>query len=85
MKEFYQAIEDRIKASGYPGEINGEDIYNDICDRMEGKEEGEYLLLSKQSEELWMEYRIQIHEEDFNLSSIEIHAGDRVFLAEFDD
>ncbi len=35
MEEFYKAIEDKIKASGYPGEVNGEDIYNDICDQME--------------------------------------------------
>ena len=26
MEEFYKAIEDKIKASGYPGEVNGEDI-----------------------------------------------------------
>ena len=38
MEEFYKAIEDKIKASGYPGEVNGEDIYNDICDQMEEKE-----------------------------------------------
>lgn len=37
MEEFYKAIEDKIKASGYPGEVNGEDIYNDICDQMEEK------------------------------------------------
>ena len=38
MEEFYKAIKDKIKASGYPGEeVNGEDIYNDICDQMEEK------------------------------------------------
>ena len=47
MEEFYKAIEDKIKASGYPGEVNGEDIYNDICDQMEEKENGTYLFLSK--------------------------------------
>ena len=26
MEEFYKAIKDKIKASGYPGEVNGEDI-----------------------------------------------------------
>ena len=25
MEEFYKAIEDKIKASGYPGEVNGEE------------------------------------------------------------
>ena len=49
MEEFYKAIEDKIKASGYPGEVNGEDIYNDICDQMEEKENGTYLFLSKKT------------------------------------
>ena len=47
MEEFYKAIEDKSKASGYPGEVNGEYIYNDIGDEMEEKENGTYLFLSK--------------------------------------
>ena len=85
MEEFYRAIEERIRAAGYLGEVSGYDIYNDICDRMEDKESGEYLLMSRQSDEVWMEYRIQIHEEDFNLSSIDIHAGEQVYHVNFDD
>ena len=47
MEELYQAIEDKIKASGYPRSVSGRDVYNDICDQIDGKENGTYLLLSK--------------------------------------
>ena len=43
MEELYQAIEEKIKASGYPREISGERVYDDICDQIEGKENGTYL------------------------------------------
>ena len=48
MNEIYEAIEEKIKASGYPCSVNGASIYNDICDEIDGKENGTYLLLSKQ-------------------------------------
>ena len=38
MKELYEAIEAKIKASGYPRAISGEDVYNDICDQIDGRE-----------------------------------------------
>ena len=38
MEELYQAIEEKIKASGYPREISGERVYDDICDQIEGKD-----------------------------------------------
>ena len=43
MNELYEAIEAKIKASGYPREISGEAVYNDICDQIEGKENGDYV------------------------------------------
>ena len=52
MNELYEAIEQKIKASGYPRAISGEDVYNDICDQIDGKENGTYLLLSK-FEKMW--------------------------------
>ena len=45
MNELYELIEQKIKESGYPREISGEAVYNDICDQIEGKENGIYLLL----------------------------------------
>ena len=47
MEELYQAIEQKIKESGYPREISGEAVYEDICDQIDGKENGSYVLLSK--------------------------------------
>jgi hypothetical protein len=36
MNELYELIEQKIKASGYPREISGEAVYNDICDQIDG-------------------------------------------------
>ena len=44
MNELYEAIEKKIKASGYPRAISGADVYDDICDQIEGKENGEYIV-----------------------------------------
>ena len=35
MNELYEAIEKKIKSSGYPRLISGEDVYDDICDQFE--------------------------------------------------
>ncbi len=40
MNELYEAIEKKIKSSGYPSLISGEHVYDDICDQIEGKENG---------------------------------------------
>ena len=32
MEEFFKAIEDKIGASGYPGQVSGEEIHNEIYD-----------------------------------------------------
>ena len=47
MNELYEAIEKKIKDAGYPRKISGVDVYNDICDQIDGKENGTYILLSK--------------------------------------
>lgn len=84
MEEIYQAIEERIRAAGYTGEVDGREIYDDICDQIEDKENGEYLLMSKRTDDVWYEYSLQIHDEDFNLSVLTIHAGDAVYRVDFD-
>ena len=66
MDELYQIIEQKIKASGYPREISGAKVYNDICDQIEGKENGEYLLLSKFEDDVVFEYHITVKDEEFN-------------------
>ena len=62
MEELYQAIEEKSKASGYPREISGERVYDDICDQIEGKENGTYLVLSKFEEDVVFEYHITVSE-----------------------
>ena len=47
MEELYRIIEQKIKDAGYPRAISGEMVYGDICDQIEGKENGSYVLLSK--------------------------------------
>ena len=85
MEEFYKAIEDKIKASGYPGEVNGEDIYNDICDQIEGKENGDYVVLSKFEEDVVFEYHITIMDHEFNLGILTMRLPEGIYAANFDE
>jgi len=43
MEELYRIIEQKIKDAGYPRAISGEMVYGDICDQIEGKENGSYV------------------------------------------
>ena len=85
MEEFYKAIEDKIKASGYPGEVNGENIYNDICDQIEGKENGDYVVLSKFEEDVVFEYHITIMDHEFNLGILTMRLPEGIYAANFDE
>lgn len=86
MKELYEAIEAKIKASGYPRAISGEDVYvyNDICDQIDGKENGSYVLLSKFEDDVIFEYHITIQDEDFNLGILTMRTPEGVFETDFD-
>lgn len=84
MNELYETIEQKIKASGYPRAISGEDVYNDICDQIDGKENGTYLLLSKFEEDVMFEYHITIQDEDFNLGILTMRTPEGVFEVDFD-
>ena len=84
MDELYKVIEEKIKAAGYPREISGEDVYNDICDQIEEKENGTYLLLSKFEEDVVFEYHITIRDEEFNLGILTMRTPEGVFETDFD-
>ena len=84
MEELYNLIEQKIKASGYPRPINGSDVYNDICDQIEGKENGEYVVLSKFEEDVVFEYHITISDEEFNLGILTMRTPEGVFETDFD-
>ena len=84
MNELYELIEQKIKESGYPREISGEAVYNDICDQIEGKDNGEYILLSKFEDDVVFEYHITIQEEDFNLGILTMRTPEGTFEVDFD-
>ena len=84
MNELYEAIEAKIKSSGYPRTISGADVYNDICDQIDGKENGEYILLSKFDEDVVFEYHISIRDEDFNLGILTMKTPEGEFEVDFD-
>lgn len=84
MNEIYEAIEKKIKESGYPIAVNGAKIYDDICDEIDGKENGTYLLLSKQENDDIFEYQVTIMDDDFNLSLLTITHGNEKYQIDFD-
>ena len=84
MNELYEAIEAKIKSSGYPRTISGADVYNDICDQIDGKENGEYILLSKFDEDVVFEYNITIMDSQFNLGVLNIKAPEGRYSIDFD-
>lgn len=84
MEEIYRIIEEKIKASGYLGEVNGEEIYEEICDEIEEKEEGSYIFMSKKEDDVLFEYKIDVMEEQFNLSYIDINSPQGKFHVDFD-
>ncbi len=84
MDELYRAIEEKIRAAGYPGEVDGAEIYDDICTQIEDKEEGAYVLMSKSGDEIWYEYTLQVMEDNFNLSVMVIHTRQKDYRIDFD-
>ena len=84
MHEIYKAIEEKIREAGYQREISGADVYDDICDQIEGKENGSYILMSKIEDDVIFEYHITIMEEEFNLGILIIKAPEGVYRVDFD-
>lgn len=85
MNELYKAIEEKIKAAGYKRNISGRDVYNDICDQIDGKENGTYVLLSKFENDVMFEYHITIMDSDFNLGILKIKAPEGQYEMDFDE
>ena len=84
MDELYKAIEAKIKESGYKREISGRDVYNDICDQIDGRENGSYMLLSKFEDDVVFEYQITVMDSEFNLGLLIIKAPEGEFKIDFD-
>ena len=84
MDELYKAIEAKIKESGYKREISGRDVYNDICDQIDGRENGSNMLLSKFEDDVVFEYQITVMDSEFNLGLLTIKAPEGEFKIDFD-
>lgn len=84
MEEIYRLIEEKIKNAGYLADISGEEIYEEICDEIEDKENGSYIFMSKKEDDIFFEYKIDINDEDFNLSYIDINSPAGKIHIDFD-
>ena len=84
MEQIFEMLEAKIKASGCTRAISGEEVYNDICDQIDGKENGTYMVLSKFADDIVMEYTMTVMDDDFNLSKIVIRTDGNVYTAELD-
>lgn len=84
MQELYDMIEAKIREAGYEGEVDGYEIYNEISDEIENKEPGTYIFMSKKTDDCFYEYKIDVMEEEFNLSYLDIHDGDQIIHVNFD-
>lgn len=85
MKALYNHIETCIKASGYKGVISGEEVYEDICEEIEDKEEGTYIFMCKKEDNVLFEYKIDVMEDQFNLGYLIIHTPEQVYKVQFDE
>lgn len=85
MEEIFAFIEEKIKASGYPGKIDGEEFYDDVADEAETQEPGSYIVMIKKSDLLHYEARVDILEDAFDLHSVDIHFGKEVYSVNFDE
>ena len=85
MEELYHAIEKKITEAGYPRSISGEAVYNDICDQIDGKENGSYVLLSKFDDDVIFEYHIKVMDDEFNLGVLTMRTPEGVFETNFDE
>ena len=63
----------------------GADVYDDICDQIEGKENGSYILLSKFEDDVIFEYHITVMDDDFNLGVLTMRTPEGVFETDFDE
>lgn len=83
MEELYQLIEKKIKSTGYHGEIDGCEFYDDISNEAEDQENGTYVFIVKKSDTLSYKGCMTIMEDQFDLHYVDIHDGDEVYHVDF--
>lgn len=84
MEELYEMIEEKIRRAGYKGHVDGQEIYDEICDEIDDRENGSYIFMSKKEDDVFFEYKIDIMDEDFNLSYIHINTPTGIITVDFD-
>ena len=82
--ELYRIIEKKIAASGYPGPIDGEEFYEDICEEAENKENGTYMFIVKKNETLSYQGCVTIFDEDMDLHYVDLILGAKKYHVDFD-
>ena len=55
-----------------------------ICDQIEGKENGSYVVLSKFDDDVIFEYHITVMDDEFNLGVLTMRTPEGVFETDFD-
>ena len=84
MEELYRLIEEKIRNSGYPGEIDGKEFYNEVSDEADEQEEGTYIFMIKKSDTLFYQGCMEIMKNQFDLHYVDIHDGEKVYHVDFD-
>lgn len=84
MDELYQLIEEKIKGTGYPGEIDGREFYDDVSNEADSQDNGTYIFMIKKSETLFYQGCMEIMDEQFDLHYVDIHDGEEVYHVDFD-
>lgn len=85
MEELYEIIELKIKESGYLSQVSGLQIYNEVSDFIDDKEVGSYLFMVNKDENLVFEYKIDVMNDNFNLSYIKITDNGKHYHIDFDN
>jgi phage-related tail protein len=83
--EIYNIIEEKVKAAGYNDTVSGYEIYSEISDFIDEKEDGTYVFLSKHDNDDVFEYQIDVMEDNFNLSYIKISSKSDSYHIDFDN
>ncbi len=84
MRELYELIEQKIKSSGYPGDIDGADFYSDVSAEADNQESGTYIFIVKKSDSLSYKGCMTIMEEEFDLHYVDIIDGEKTYHVDFD-
>lgn len=84
MKELYQLIEEKIKKAGYPGEIDGQEFYDEVSAEADNQENGTYIFIVKKTDTFYYQGCMEIMDDEFDLHYVDIHVGEAVYHVDFD-